>query len=381
MEFWKQLQSLLSYSLLDVSVGRIAVALLSFLLLFFLRHVFTKIVINILKRITARTKTSLDDRILQAIEPPARFVFIVVGLWSAFRILELPESSQLFIRHILRSLMAFVFIWTAYRASSIVTGLFRHLTQKTETDLDDQFALFAGKFLRVVVVVLGVMILIREWGYDIAGLVAGLGLGGLAFALAARDTVANFFGSITILVDRPFVVGDWIETPHVEGTVEDIRLRSTRIRTFANSLVTIPNSVLANTPVTNWSRMKKRRITFKLGVTYNSTREQIQKAVTSIESMLKDHPGIHPDTLFVYFTDFGESALEIFLYFFTNTINWQEFLKVRQDVNVKIMKILEDLGLEVAFPSHSLYIEKAGPEALKNRNDFTRKKKGNKKNS
>ncbi|MCP4726556.1 MAG: mechanosensitive ion channel family protein, partial [bacterium] len=180
---------------------------------------------------------------------------------------------------------------------------------------------------------------------------------GLAFALAAKDTVANLFGSVTILLDRPFVVGDWIETPSIEGTVEDIRLRSTQIRTFANAQVTVPNSTLANSAITNWSRMKKRRIKYKLGVTYSSNSGQIEECVKKIKGMLETHPDVHQEVIFVYFTDFGGSALELFLYFFTMTTVWKEYLEVRQDINLKIMKIVEELGMSIAFPSQSVYIE------------------------
>ena len=361
MEFWKEVQSFLSHSFFDVGLGRVILALFVFFIIYLFRQLFSRLGIKILRKITKRTKTTLDDELINVVEPPARFLFIIIGLSLAFKILKLPEASDEFISRIIRSLFAVAVIWTAYRASFIVSQFMKHLTSKTESDLDDQLVLFAGKFIRVGVIAIGVMMIVREWGYDVAGLVAGLGLGGLAFALAARDTVANLFGSVTILMDRPFGIGDWIETPHVEGTVEDIRLRSTHVRTFAHALVTIPNSVLANDAITNWSRMGKRRITFKLGVTYDSKSAEIKETVQKIKEMLGNHPDIHEQTIFVYFTDFGDSALELFLYFFTKTTNWQEYLSVRQDVNLKIMEILESLGMSVAFPSHSLYIEKAGP--------------------
>lgn len=373
MEFWKQLQSFLNYSFFDVNLGRIVIALFVFLLIYSLRQLFSKLGIKLLRKVTNRTKTTLDDQVIDIIEPPTRFMFIILGFWLAFKILELPETSKEFIQHLFRSLFAIAVIWTAYRASTIVSQFMKHLATRTESVLDDHLVLFVGKFLRVGVIAIGTMVFVREWGYDIAGLVAGLGLGGLAFALAARDTVANLFGSITILMDRPFGIGDWIETPHVEGTVEDIRIRSTHIRTFAHALVTIPNSVLANDAITNWSRMAKRRITFKLGVTYDSTQTQVQEAVLRIKEMLKNHPEIHPQTIFVYFTDFGDSALEIFLYFFTKTTNWQKYLSLRQDINLKIMEILEEMGMKVAFPSSSLYIERPNPETQKQWDDFAKK--------
>ncbi|MFC1564140.1 mechanosensitive ion channel family protein [candidate division KSB1 bacterium] len=360
MVVWQQFKEILDYSFLNVGLGRIAVAVVVFLFIFAMRQVFSRVVMRILRRIAGRTKFTIDEKLLDVIEPPARMLFIVVGLWAGFQILQLPEDAKELISKLIRSLYVIVVIWAAYRATDLLSDFLRKLSAKTESNLDDQVVMFIGKTLRVLVLIIGLMILVREWGYDIAGLVAGLGLGGLAFALAAKDTVANLFGSVTILMDRPFVVGDWIETPSIEGTVEDIRLRSTQIRTFANALVTVPNSVLANSAITNWSRMNKRRIKYKLGVTYSSKSYQVEECVNRIKKMLEEHPAIHKDVIFVYFTDFGESALDLFLYFFTVTTVWKEYLEVRQDVNLRIMKIVEELGMSIAFPSRSIYIKNTG---------------------
>jgi MscS family membrane protein len=173
------------------------------------------------------------------------------------------------------------------------------------------------------------------------------------------------FGGMVIFLDKPFTIGDWISTPSVEGTVEDITFRSTKIRTFAHALVTVPNATLANEPITNWSRMGKRRITFHLGVTYTTSRSKLEKCVQAIRAMLEEHPGIHKETIFVYFERFNESSLDIFLYFFTNTTDWKEYLSIREDVNFKIMQILEQEGVSVAFPSRSIYIEKVDGQSEK----------------
>ena len=226
MEFWKQVQSFLNHSFLDVGLGRVILALFVFFIIYLFRQLFSNLGIKMLRKMTKRTKTTLDDDLINVIEPPARFLFIIIGLSLAFKILKLPEASDEFISRIIRSLFAVAVIWTAYRASFIVSKFMRHLALKTESDLDDQLVLFAGKFVRVGVIAIGVMVIVREWGYDAAGLVAGLGLGGLAFALAARDTVANLFGSITILMDRPFGIGDWIETPRSEEHTSELQSHS-----------------------------------------------------------------------------------------------------------------------------------------------------------
>ena len=187
-------------------------------------------------------------------------------------------------------------------------------------------------------------------GVSVQGLVAGLGLGGLAVSLAAKDLLANLFGGLAIVTEKHFTIGDWIETPTVEGTVEGITFRSTLVRTFDQALVTVPNSILANEAIKNWSKMGKRRITYHLGISPFTPREKIQRAVQRIREMLQNHPDIHPQTIFVYFERFGESSLDLFLYFFTKTTVWGEYLQV-EDCNLKILQILEEEGIELAFPA------------------------------
>ena len=216
---------------------------------------------------------------------------------------------------------------------------------------------FLSKVIRFIIIVLALSVILQEWDYDINGFIAGLGLGGLAFALAAQQTLANLFGGIVIITDKPFSIGDWILTPSVEGTVQDINFRSTKVRTFAQAVVTIPNATLANEPITNWTRMGKRRITFNLGVTYSTPKEKLEICVQEIKNMLQKHPGIHPETIFVNFDSFGASSLDIFLYFFTKTTNWGEFLQIKEDVNLKIMSILEKEGVSIAIPSTSIYFK------------------------
>lgn len=231
------------------------------------------------------------------------------------------------------------------------------VSKKLNWDIDRILIPFLSKSIRFVVVAIAISVVAQEWGYEIGGLVAGLGLGGLAFALAARDAVANIFGGIVIITEKPFSIGDWIETPSVEGTVEDITFRSTRVRTFAQALVTMPNSTLANEPITNWTRMGKRRITFHLGVTYSTPRHKLETSVRRIRNMLEQHPEIDQETLFVHFDKFAGSSLDIFLYFFTKTTDWGKWLEVKEDCNLKIMEILEEEGVSIAFPSTSVYFE------------------------
>jgi len=209
---------------------------------------------------------------------------------------------------------------------------------------------FFSKVIRFLIVALAFVVVASNWGYDVNGFIAGLGLGGLAFALAAKDMLANIFSGIVIITDKPFGIGDWIKTPDVEGTIEDINFRSTKIRTFEQALVTVPNASLINAPIVNFTKRKLRRITFNLNVSYDTPSQALQQCVSRIQTMLVDHPAIDNKMIFVKFDTFGDNSLTIFLYFFTTTIVWEEYLNIKQEVNFLIMQILEEEGVEIAIP-------------------------------
>ena len=336
------------------SKGAISVAIIAAALL--LRGLFTRYIFKLILKLTQRTKTGLDNSLALAFQVPFRALILVIGIYLAL-FYYFDGAPADYINTLLRCFIIIFFAWGFY--NFLGTDSLQELTKRL--DLDRSILDFLAKLFRVLIVALAVIIIAQEWDYDVNGFLAGLGLGGLAIALAAKDAAANIFGGIVIVLDKPFSVGDWIHTPTVEGTVEEISFRSTKIRTFAQALVTVPNSVPANEAITNWSRMEKRRVTFHLGVNRATPREKLKSCVEKIRAMLENHPEVHKETIMVRFDQFGESSLDIFFYFFTQTTVWSEYLRVREDVNLKIMEILEEEGVSVAFPSRSLYFENSPP--------------------
>lgn len=351
------INQIIDYISANENLFRIIAAVLIILITLAFRKLFARFISAVVIKLTEKTKTKLDDYIVSVVNRPLSFAFIVVGVWLAVLVLKLPPRFDEFMGRVVSSLLAFAVFWAAYRASGVIASFIERFVKRTDSKIDDMILPLLKNSVKVIVVVIGITVIVDQWGYNIAGLLAGLGLGGLAFALAAQDTAANLFGGITIMLDKPFAIGDWIFTPQVEGIVEQMGIRSTRIRTFAQALVTVPNSALINNPITNWSRMGKRRITYKLRLTYDSPLDKLRQCVERIREMLKNHPGIHPDTIFVYLENFGENAFEVFLYFFTNTIVWKEYLEVQEDVNMKVLGIIEELGLSIAVPSRSIFLK------------------------
>lgn len=353
------INQIIDYISANENFFRIIAAVLIILITLAFRKLFARFISAVVIKLTEKTKTKLDDYIVGVANRPLSFAFIVVGVWLAVLVLKLPPRFDEFMGRVVSSLLAFAVFWAAYRASGVIASCIERFVKRTDSKIDDMILPLLKNSVKVIVVVIGITVIVDQWGYNIAGLLAGLGLGGLAFALAAQDTAANLFGGITVMLDKPFSIGDWIFTPQVEGIVEQMGIRSTRIRTFAQALVTVPNSALINNPITNWSRMGKRRITYKLRLTYDSPQDKLRQCIEKIREMLKNHPGIHPDTIFVYLENFGENAFEVFLYFFTNTIVWKEYLEVQEDVNMKVLGIIEELGLSIAVPSRSIHLRES----------------------
>ncbi len=335
----------------------IGIAIAIFILFHVFRKIFTKYIFKLLLRLAKKTPTELLSNVFVAFEGPLRLFFVGLGFYLSLMYLPLEEKTDDLILQLYRSFIIFLIGYGLFNLSASTSVLFQKVGSKFDVEVDEILLPFLSKLVRIVIIALIISIIADEWGYDVNGFVAGLGLGGLAFALAAKDAIANLFGGVIIISEKPFTIGDWIKTPSVEGTVEEITFRSTKVRTFAQAIVTVPNSTLSNEPITNWTKMGKRQISFNLGVTYTTPKEKVEKCVKKIDEMLKSHSDIDQELIFVRFDKFNDSSLDIFLYFFTKTTAWGEYLSIKEDVNFKIMEILEREGVSVAFPSRSIYIE------------------------
>ncbi len=359
METLSYLQQLIDQTILGISLLRFIIAFVVLFIALLLKRVIAHIFTKTIFKAAQKTSSQMDDILLKNLNKPAEFLVVVIGFYLGIEILQLPNQptnlDQL-ARNGVQVLLTFNLAWFCYNMVSLLEHWLGHWAVQTESTLDDHLVPFIRKSLRVFIVFLAILFLVQNLGYSISGLLASLGLGGLAVALAAKDSLSNIFGSIMILLDRPFTIGDWIKAGDMEGTVDEIGFRSTRIRTFAKTQITVPNSVLMNMSIDNFSQMPKRRIKLTVGVTYDTTPTQMRQAVAAIKQMLREHPAIHQDFFLVNFTDFGASSLDIMVYCFTTSTVWGEYLDAREDVCLKIMETVESIGLEIAFPSQTLYV-------------------------
>lgn len=336
-----------------------------FLLFLIFRKLFAKYVFTLLLRLSRKAPNDFFSHVFVSFQKPIQFLFIIIGIYVSVGYFPyLNQHNSLFL-DIIRASVIIMLTWGLYNMASASSALFTSLKVKYDLEIDDILIPFISKALRFVIVAISISIVAQEFNYDVNGFVAGLGLGGVAIAFAAKDVLGNLLGGFVIITEKPFTIGEWIMTPSVEGTVEDISFRSTRVRTFAQALVTVPNATLANESITNWSKMGKRQISFRLRVTHDTTKDQMANVVGQIEYLLKNHPDIHPETILVTFDDYKENGLDIFLYFFTKTTNWGEFLKIKEEINFEIMDILENERVYVAMPSRKLYLDPEGENQLK----------------
>ena len=359
MEKLQQLQVLLDQTLLGISMGRLFAAFIMLFLALLLKRVLAHLFTKLIFKAVQHTSSELDEMLLKSLRKPAEFLVLVIGLSFMVKVLQLPQAPtdlDGIANDGIQILLTFNIAWFCYNLISLFEHWLSHWAGKTESTLDDQLIPFIRKTLRVFIVFMAILMLVQNLGYSISGLLASLGIGGLAVALAAKDSLSNIFGSLMILLDRPFMLGDWVKVGDMEGTIEEVGFRSTRIRTFAKTQITIPNSVLMNMSIDNFSRMPKRRIKMTVGVTYATSPAQMRQAVAAIKQLLRDHPAIDQEFMLVNFTDFGASSLDIMIYCFTSSTIWNEYLDAREDVCLKIMEALENLGLEIAFPSRSVYL-------------------------
>ncbi len=341
---------------MNVPLYKIAAGIGIFLFFLFLRKLFVLIVLKVLRKITAKTKSSVDDAVLAIVSEPLKFAFVILGFYLAVRVMGVESQT---VDHIVRSMIIAAIFWLFFEGVSVMESGIYNFAKKFGKELYREIGSFFVKSLKIFIFSVGFVAVLQEWDINVSAFIASLGLGGLAFALAAKDTAANLFGGLTILADKSLKIDDWIRVNGVEGTVEDIGLRTIKVRTFEKSLVTVPNQIVANNPIENFSRREIRRIKMRIGLTYDTTKEQMERVLLEIRQMLKNHPGIDQNaTMLVNFDLFEDSSLSIFIYCFTNTANWQRYLEIREDVNIKIMEIVENAGCEFAFPSQSLYIEK-----------------------
>ena len=301
-----------------------------------------------------------DDALVDAARRPLTFLIWIIGLSFAAEIVSNESGAVIFgaIDPVRDVGVIFTLVWFLVR---FIERTEKNIVLKKEArgeEVDRTTADVIAKLLRISVIITGLLVTLQTLGYSISGVLAFGGIGGIAIGFAAKDLLANFFGGLMIYLDRPFNVGDWVRSPDrdIEGTVENIGWRLTRIRTFDKRPLYVPNSIFANIAVENPSRMTNRRIKETIGIRYDDV-SKMETIIGDVKKMLQEHEDIDTNqTLIVNFNEFAPSSLDFFIYTFTKTTNWIRFHEVKQDVLLKVIRIVESHGAECAFPTSTLHI-------------------------
>ena len=321
-------------------------------------------------------KVSLDYDAFKTLEKPINYLVLTTGFFITLVVsplvaypgmpaqilllgqLELTLSflSLTWISTVYFSILSVLITWIIYKLEHLYEQFFTELNKKLSLIDNTVFIRYLSRIINFITLVIGLSITLTILIPDLSKLLTGFGIGGAALALIAKDSLASIISGMFLLLDKPFVIGDWINVDSVEGIVEDISFRSTRIRTFSQGLVIIPNHTIHNANITNWSRMEKRRVHFELGIAYGTSIEQLKQCTELIRDLLGTYESIEKETYLVHFTNFGTYSLNIQITYYTFHTTLPEYLALQEQVNLDILAICEKNQIDIAFPTQTLLV-------------------------
>jgi len=308
-----------------------------------------------LRRLTVRTQTDLDDKLVEILHRPVKLAIFMMMLNAGIHMFTWPEWTERALSMVFTIIMAGAVIYLAIRLVDLLLVLIERRLFPGDAQMAKLMMPVLSKSLKVFVVIIGALTVAQHMGVPITSVVAGLGIGGIAVALAAQSTLANLFGTITLLADRPFRVGDRVNVDKYDGTVETIGLRSTRIRTLDGHLVTIPNKIVADSGITNISLRPNIRQIFTINLTYGTTPDKMREALEIVRGILRSHPLTHD--CIVNWKDYGPHSLDIFVVYWAKTTDFKQFLGALEEINLDIKQRFDAAGLDFAFPTQTIHLE------------------------
>ena len=362
---WREI---LRYEFLGNTVANylwfVGILLFGFIFKTMLSKLLSTIMYKLVKRFSHEDHLPAFRRLL--IQPLEVLLFLVF-LYFAFQVLSYPmDPSEVrkgdpFLKTFLfRTYQVFVIValtWVIMRFVDFIGLIFQHRTARTASKMDDQLVPFFKDFAKVMIVIFAFLVMLGSvFGVNVAGLVAGLGVGGLALAFAAKESLENLLASFTIFLDHPFVVGDLVEVGGITGTVEKIGFRSTRIRTLDKTFVTVPNKSMIDKPLNNMTLRTFRRVNFDITLTYDTTSAQIRAIAAELQQFIDSHPRTNQDGV-VRFQALGDSSKNVMVLYFVESMDWNEYVNIKEEVVYKVVEIVERHGADFAFPSRTLYLQ------------------------
>ena len=356
--FYNQIKSVLDNGVFSISLLDLGIILISILFALLIRSIFAKLIVSKVKKLVKKTTTEVDDHLFDALIPPFKFLPIVLDFLAITLYFEIDSTLGLYFQKINNTLSTIFVFWLIHQSLIPLSNFF----SKLEKILTKALVLWIIRSLKYLIIFLGIVAVLEVWGIKIGPVIAGLGLFGVAVALGAQDLFKNLISGIMILLEKRFHIGDVINVPgHTEGMVEHIGFRSTLIRKFDSTPITIPNYIFAEAPILNYTNRTNRRINWTVGLEYSSTLDQIKHLTEFLRNYLiqsEDFTVNENYKAFVRLDKFNDSSIDILIYCFTSTNDWEKFLEIKEKLAMEIKRKIEELNLNFAFPSQSIYVEK-----------------------
>lgn len=305
------------------------------------------------KKITAKTKSSLDDIFVDKLEEPVVYGLVIIAFFWGLKRLDFGTGMDNFISHAFTIVFSLNATWLIVRViDALIEEYIVPLVTKTDSDLDDQLMPIIRKGVKTILWSMGIIIGLNNAGFDVTALIAGLGIGGLALALAAQDTVKNVFGGIMVFIDKPFKIKERIKINGMDGFVEEIGIRTTRLRTLEGRLITIPNGQFSDNPIENVSLEPSRKVVVNLGLTYETSPDNMEKAMQILRKIAEEHEGL-TENVIISFNSWGDFSMGIlFIYYIKPEF---DIFQVPTEINMQILRQFNEAGLEFAYPTQTIY--------------------------
>ena len=336
-----------------VKIFDVQIAIIIIVVVFLTKNVFTKFIINIVNKILKRKADPKESGMYNTI----KYMYVFLGIYLAVEILPITGNFLVIVRTLFK--IALIIFVTQLINNIILTEdsiIFKN-AKKNNKVVDEHVNKIIFKILRVVAWIISIFIIFSELGYDLSGLITGLGLGTVIISLAAQETVTSLLSGLTILSDKPFIIGDWIKVGDYSGSVINITFRSTRIKCVDNSIVNIPNSKITSESVINWSKLKTRRLDYTLNLEMGTSIEKIQKLVKELKVVISSKDYVKEDTVYVGFSDISEYSSDIKIYFYITEIDYGKYLDIKQDFNLEFLQILEKENIALAYPTQTIEVK------------------------
>ena len=367
--FFELFTDVWNQGIFGINASEIIIGFIIFLIFYVFRSFFARFIINRLRKIVKKTSIKTDDILINVIEGPIKFLPVVIGFFIATTYIDINTELMGFIENINRTLITIFIFWLLHQLIVPFSFLIKNFEEKLTTALVD----WTLRGLKLLVIILAIVAILELWGIKVGPVIAGLGLFGVAVALGAQDLFKNLISGIMILTERRFMIGDVINVKgEALGTVEQIGFRSTLIRQFDTNIITVPNFKFAEQSVTNFTRRQHRRIRWIIGLEYKTNIEQLKNIRNKIKDFIDQDDSFANDgssyfkSSYVRIDNFSDSSIDMLVQCFTKTINWDEYMEIKERLAINIKEVVESEKAGFAFPSQSVYVESMPDDEPKN---------------